>query len=165
MQRRQVKETPVVPFVPSGRGLPPHLESRVEEYEKRASNVASLVSGELPNPRVTSQSNEYYGRQKMSLTGLFRYTNDEDREKLRFWLESDKGRCYWNGLATRHCEDERGEWIRAGERPRPNDSVRLGRAEILPSVEVWKVIGPKGNSRLSHDVEDFEEVTVYKDLL
>ena len=103
--------------------------------------MESLVGGELPRPRVNSQSNEYYGRQKINLTALFQYTNGEDQRKLRFWLEGDKGRFHWNGLAIRYCEDERGEWIRAGETPRPNDSARPGRPETLPSVEVWKVTG------------------------
>ena len=150
----RVDKVRVIPFVPSGGRLPPHLEARIEAYEKRGSNVASLVCGELPHPRVTSWSNEFYGQQRMSLKGLFRYTNDEDRNKLAFWLESDKGRCHWSGLAVRYCEDERGDWIRAGETPRPRSSTRLGRAETLPNVEVWKVTGPKGDSLPLDGIED-----------
>ena len=100
---------------------------------------------------------------KMNLALLHGHTNDRDLKKLQHWLEGDKGRCYWNGLAVRYGEDERGIWLRPDETPRPRATEEQGRPEILPNVEVWKVTGPRGDAP-RWTAEDFEEVTVYREI-
>ena len=134
----------IVPYVSSARRfLQPYLGARIEVYERRSCNIAFVVGGELPHPRVTSQSHELYGASKMTLNGLLDYTNEGDRRRLTDWLEGDKGRCRWNGLAVCYSEDGRGEWIRIGEVERPRSFVDRDGADALPNIEVWKVTGPK----------------------
>ena len=79
------------PYIPGGRWMPAHRQTRIEDYEKRASKLESLVVGELRVHKVDSRSREWYGRKKINLTDISEYTNDKDREKLRSWLEENKG--------------------------------------------------------------------------
>ena len=152
-----------IPHFPSSRRfLQPYLRKRIETYERRSCNIASVVGGELPNPRVTSRSHELFGAQKMTLDGLLCYTNDDDQRKLADWLEGDRGRCCWGGLAVCYGEDARKEWIRPGEVERPCSSIDYTGSDALPNVEVWKVTGPKHISRRDGKVEEYEEVNVYK---
>ena len=99
----------------------------------------------------------YYPTQKgfdscLSVAQVVGLAQGEEEDKLRHWVEKDRGRAVPLGMGVHVGPAGRGEFRRASEKKRPSLT-----GATTPNVESWKVRGP-----ISEVGEQFEEVTVHE---